>query len=61
MLFALRSKAAATDNESRSVIAKLLGFTFAMVILPIGSYFVTVNSLFGGMVYATPLKSSITG
>ncbi|KAK4550384.1 vacuolar ATPase assembly integral membrane protein vma21 [Oleoguttula mirabilis] len=31
-----------------SVIAKLLGFTFAMITLPIGSYFVTVNNLFGG-------------
>lgn len=32
----------------RSVIVKLLGFTAAMVILPIGSYFVTVNTIFRG-------------
>ncbi|QIW95883.1 hypothetical protein AMS68_001401 [Peltaster fructicola] len=30
------------------VIAKLLGFTFAMVTVPIGSYFLTVNNVFGG-------------
>jgi len=31
-----------------SVIAKLLGFTFAMMVVPIGSYFATVNTIFGG-------------
>jgi len=31
-----------------NVIVKLLGFTFAMVVLPIGSYFVTVNTIFKG-------------
>ena len=36
-------------SERRSVIVKLLGFTFAMITFPIGSYFLTVNSLFGGM------------
>ncbi|KAF2426499.1 hypothetical protein EJ08DRAFT_651757 [Tothia fuscella] len=30
------------------VIYKLLGFTFAMIILPIGSYFLTVNTIFSG-------------
>jgi len=35
-------------TADRSVIAKLLGFTFAMITLPIGSYFVSVNMLFGG-------------
>ncbi|RYP89650.1 hypothetical protein DL770_004228 [Monosporascus sp. CRB-9-2] len=30
------------------VILKLLAFTFAMVVVPIGSYFVTVNTVFGG-------------
>jgi hypothetical protein len=30
------------------VIYKLLGFTLAMVVGPIGSYFVTLNTLFGG-------------
>ncbi|KAK8181151.1 vacuolar ATPase assembly integral membrane protein VMA21, partial [Phyllosticta citribraziliensis] len=32
----------------RSVIIKLLGFTLAMIALPIGSYFLTVNTIFGG-------------
>ncbi|KAJ9624962.1 vacuolar ATPase assembly integral membrane protein vma21 [Taxawa tesnikishii (nom. ined.)] len=31
-----------------NVIVKLLGFTFAMIIMPIGSYFLTLNSLFSG-------------
>ena len=30
------------------VIVKLLAFTFAMVVLPIGSYFMTVDTIFGG-------------
>ncbi|KAB2573998.1 hypothetical protein BFW01_g4231 [Lasiodiplodia theobromae] len=30
------------------VIFKLLGFTFAMITLPIGTYFVTVNTIFKG-------------
>ncbi|KAI2613964.1 uncharacterized protein GGS25DRAFT_469844 [Hypoxylon fragiforme] len=30
------------------VIFKLLAFTFAMVIVPIGSYFVSVNTIFRG-------------
>ncbi|KAG8349955.1 hypothetical protein FVEN_g11886 [Fusarium venenatum] len=30
------------------VIYKLLAFTFAMVFLPIGSYFLTVNNVFNG-------------
>ncbi|KAM0278367.1 hypothetical protein ACHAQH_005187 [Verticillium albo-atrum] len=30
------------------VIIKLLGFTFAMIVFPIGSYFVTVNTVFKG-------------
>lgn len=32
-----------------SVIVKLLAFTAAMIVLPIGSYFLTVNSLFNGL------------
>lgn len=31
-----------------SVIAKLLAFTLAMVVVPIGSYFATVDTLFRG-------------
>ncbi|PHH67278.1 hypothetical protein CDD81_3047 [Ophiocordyceps australis] len=30
------------------VIVKLLAFTFAMIVVPIGSYFLTINSLFKG-------------
>ncbi|KAH9897531.1 VMA21-like domain-containing protein [Xylariomycetidae sp. FL2044] len=30
------------------VILKLLAFTFAMVVVPIGSYFATVNTIFRG-------------
>lgn len=32
----------------KSVVAKLLGFTFAMVTVPIGSYFLTVDTIFKG-------------
>ncbi|KAK4111919.1 vacuolar ATPase assembly integral membrane protein VMA21 [Canariomyces notabilis] len=31
-----------------SVIVKLLAFTFAMIVMPISSYFLTVNTVFGG-------------
>lgn len=30
------------------MIVKLLGFTLAMISLPIGSYFLTVDAVFGG-------------
>jgi hypothetical protein len=36
---------------NRSIIFKLLAFTFAMITFPIGSYFLSVNMLFGGMSY----------
>lgn len=32
----------------RHVIFKLLGFTFAMIVVPIGSYFLTVHTIFQG-------------
>lgn len=32
----------------KSVVAKLLGFTFAMVTVPIGAYFLTVDTVFKG-------------
>lgn len=32
----------------RHVIVKLLAFTFAMVVVPIGSYFVSLNFIFSG-------------
>ncbi|KAH8768495.1 vacuolar ATPase assembly integral membrane protein VMA21 [Hyaloscypha sp. PMI_1271] len=30
------------------VIYKLLGFTFAMIVAPIGTYFLSVDTIFGG-------------
>ncbi|KAL8377846.1 hypothetical protein RB595_008500 [Gaeumannomyces hyphopodioides] len=37
------------------VIMKLLAFTFAMIVVPIGSYFATVNNVFkGGFFSACP-------
>lgn len=36
------------QNKNRDVILKLLAFTFAMIVVPIGSYFVTVNRVFNG-------------
>ncbi|CAM1507267.1 Fc.00g069080.m01.CDS01 [Cosmosporella sp. VM-42] len=32
----------------RDVIIKLLAFTFAMIVVPIGSYFATVHTIFKG-------------
>jgi hypothetical protein len=32
----------------RSVIMKLLAFTLGMIVIPIGSYFVTVDTVFNG-------------
>lgn len=44
----------------RSVILKLLGFTLAMIVAPIGSYFATVDALFGGnSTYAGALAAII--
>ncbi|KAF2764768.1 hypothetical protein EJ03DRAFT_281423 [Teratosphaeria nubilosa] len=37
-----------TPAVPSSVIAKLLGFTFAMITFPIGSYFLAVNTIFNG-------------
>ncbi|XXG94105.1 vacuolar ATPase assembly integral membrane protein vma21 [Hypoxylon texense] len=40
------------------VILKLLAFTFAMVVIPIGSYFLTVNTIFrGNSTYAGALAA----
>ncbi|WPH01037.1 Hypothetical protein R9X50_00387100 [Acrodontium crateriforme] len=44
----VETKSNITPAVPSSVIAKLLGFTLAMIVLPIGSYFATVNTLFGG-------------
>lgn len=40
------------------VIYKLLGFTFAMIFFPIGSYFFTVNTVFRGKL--CPILASIS-
>lgn len=45
----LNHETSLTTKLFRSIIFKLLAFTFAMVTLPIGSYFLTVNALFSGM------------
>jgi hypothetical protein len=43
------------------VIYKLLAFTFAMVVVPIGSYFVTVNTIFSGKFPVSyPLRATTT-
>lgn len=39
-----------TDIIASDVIYKLLAFTAAMVFGPIGMYFLTVNSIFGGKI-----------
>jgi vacuolar ATPase assembly integral membrane protein VMA21 len=39
----------ANESDSRDVIIKLLAFTLAMIVVPIGSYYATVNTLFKGM------------
>ena len=33
----------------RTIIYKLLAFTFAMITFPIASYFLSVNTIFGGL------------
>ncbi|QPC75775.1 hypothetical protein HYE68_006527 [Fusarium pseudograminearum] len=43
------------------VIYKLLAFTFAMVFIPIGSYFLTVNTVFNGKSLHTFLCIRIQG
>lgn len=35
---------------ARSVVAKLLLFTLAMVVAPLGSYYITLNTIFKGAV-----------
>lgn len=39
-----------------SVIFKLLATTVAMVVAPIGSYYLTLNTLFNGIVFETGVK-----
>jgi hypothetical protein len=38
-------------KNHRSVIWKLMSFTFAMITLPIGTYFFTVNFVFQGQLF----------
>lgn len=37
-----------TSDICRSVLWKLIGFTFAMITVPIGSYYLSVHSIFRG-------------
>ena len=37
------------NTPCRSIIFKLLAFTVAMITFPIGSYFLSVDLIFGGM------------
>ncbi|KAK0632440.1 vacuolar ATPase assembly integral membrane protein VMA21 [Immersiella caudata] len=47
-----------TPAVPMAVIVKLLAFTFAMIVIPIGSYFATVNTLFkGNSTYAGALAA----
>ncbi|RDA92292.1 hypothetical protein CP533_3258 [Ophiocordyceps camponoti-saundersi (nom. inval.)] len=41
-----------TPAVPKHVIVKLLAFSFAMIVLPIGSYFVSVDTIFKGRVPA---------
>ncbi|KAL2408074.1 hypothetical protein ABEF95_016282 [Exophiala dermatitidis] len=42
-----------------SVIYKLLGFTMAMIFFPIGSYFLSVNLVFGGKEISCPSAPAV--
>ncbi|CEI65053.1 unnamed protein product [Fusarium venenatum] len=53
------STAPAVPRYNSQVIYKLLAFTFAMVFLPIGSYFLTVNNVFNGKSLRTFLRVRI--
>lgn len=46
--FSSGEKSNITPAVPAHVIYKLLGFTFAMIVAPIGSYFLLLNTLFGG-------------
>lgn len=47
------------NSKSSSVIAKLLGFTLAMITFPIGSYFLTVDMVFRGACSASGLNVAL--
>ncbi|GAO14448.1 hypothetical protein UVI_02031590 [Ustilaginoidea virens] len=57
-----------TPAVPKDVIFKLLGFTFAMIVVPIGSYFLTVHSVFKAfpstqwqLLNGSPGNSSLAG
>jgi len=37
-----------TDTLDSHVVGKLLGFTAAMIVMPIGSFFMSINTIFQG-------------
>ncbi|KAI9812425.1 MAG: vacuolar ATPase assembly integral membrane protein vma21 [Pycnora praestabilis] len=45
---AIREKSGLGPAVPASVILKLLGFTFAMIVGPIGTYFATLHTIFKG-------------
>jgi len=45
----------------REVILKLLAFTFAMIVVPIGSYFATVNTIYRGKKLLRPCGPGCLG
>ncbi|KAL2008864.1 hypothetical protein VTN00DRAFT_7058 [Thermoascus crustaceus] len=49
-----------TPAVPAGVIYKLLGFTIAMIALPIGMYFLTVDSIFGGNTTFGGITAAIT-
>ncbi|KAJ5623324.1 hypothetical protein N7490_011929 [Penicillium lividum] len=49
-----------TPAVSADVIYKLLGFTAAMAFAPIGMYFLTLNSIFGGNATYSGITAAIT-
>ncbi|OJJ48588.1 hypothetical protein ASPZODRAFT_62193 [Penicilliopsis zonata CBS 506.65] len=49
-----------TPAVPASVIYKLLGFTAAMVFAPIGMYFLTIDSIFGGNTTWAGITAAVT-
>ncbi|KAH7417112.1 vacuolar ATPase assembly integral membrane protein [Cadophora sp. MPI-SDFR-AT-0126] len=57
----LGEKSIITPAVPGHVIFKLLGFTLAMVVCPIGSYFLTLNTIFKGMSFGSRCNSTWAG
>lgn len=53
-LYRIYLKIVFSNTKGRDVIVKLLAFTFAMIVVPIGSYFATVHTVFKGELDSTP-------